>query len=298
MIAMNDEQLLASIPDFMVFETMLKARAATEGSDRIIYVEASSEDRDIDGEVVLSKALQASADYFLKFGVVDLDHKSMPAIALKLGLVAEEWAVGQPTEVRFDGSTTLVKAKLYSGDTPLAAKANVVWDGLTKLNPPARYYASVGGSVLGREVRVDPTNRERIPVVTKTRWNNLALSTTPANPHLATASTAPVGVFAKSMNGFVLHKGLEAGYGMDMAGLVGGSALRIQSLDAGKAIKSYWQFADEASALMSSGAFPMTKRALADYARDELSIPQQQADDWSERFFYDLHAGLTSKGKK
>lgn len=290
---MTDEQLLDSLPDHMVFETMLKARAATEGLDRIIYVEASSEDRDIDEEIVLAKALQASTAYFLKFGVVDLDHKSMPAVADKLGLIAEEWRIGQPVDVRLDGSTTMVKARLFSGDTPLAEKANLVWDGLTKLAPPARYYASVGGSILGREVRIDPKTGDRVPVVTKTRWNNLALSSTPVNPHLSPASSSPVGVFAKSMNGYVLAKGLSAGYGTDVAGLAGGSALRVQSLD--HTIKSYWQFSEEISALLSGGRVSMTQRDLSAYAQSALHISPSQADDWSERYLIDLHHGLVTK---
>lgn len=284
---LNDAQLLSTIPDFMVFGTMLKATPATEGLDRIIYVEASKEAKDIDGEIVLAKALRDSADYFLKFGVLDLDHKSMPSVAQKMGLVAEEWAIGQPVDVRFDGDTTVVKAKLYGGDTPLAAKANNVWDGLTKLNPPARYYASVGGQVLGREVRLDPATGDRIPVVTKTRWSNLALSAQPVNPHLNTASTAPLGVFAKSLNAYVFNKALEASYATDPAGMTGGAALRMQSLDS-KPV-SYIEFRDRLSAAIRRSAGGLGgARGITALATRELGLSEDQATEWVGRFLRDL----------
>src|SRR3546814_19196264 len=87
--------------------------------------------------VVLSKALQDSADHFLKFGNLDIDHKSMPSVARQYGIAdPESWEIGLPTEVRFKDGVTFVKAKLFSGDTPLAARANMVWDRMTRLNPP------------------------------------------------------------------------------------------------------------------------------------------------------------------
>lgn len=284
---LNDEQLLSTIPDFMVFGALLKATPATEGLDRIIYVEASKEAKDIDGEIVLAKALKESSDYFLKFGVLDLDHKSMPSVAQKMGLVAEEWAIGQPLDVRFDGDTTVVKAKLYTGDTPLCSKANNVWDGLTKVSPPVRYYASVGGQVLGREVRLDPATGDRIPVVTKTRWSNLALSSQPVNPHLNTASTAPMGVFAKSLNAYVFNKALEASYATDSAGLTGGAALRVQSLD--RKPVSYIEFRDRLSSAIKGVPGGLGgARGITALATRELGLSEDQAAEWVSRFLRDL----------
>jgi hypothetical protein len=276
---LNDEQLLSSIPDYMVFGTMLKATPATEGDQRIIYVEASKESKDIEGEIVLSKALKESAEYFIKFGILDLDHKSMPSVAQKFGLTAEEWAIGQPMDVKFNGDTTVVKARLYGGDTPLAAKANNVWDGLTKLNPPARYYASVGGTVLGREIRIDPKNGDRIPVITKTRWNNLALSATPVHPGLDVASAAPMGVFAKSLNGYVMSKALEASYATDMSAMTGGSAFGQQSIDTG--VQSYFDFRERLSEAIRSHK---VGRDITNYAIRTFGLSHEQASDWVEKF--------------
>lgn len=288
----TDAQLLSTIPDYMVFGMMLKATPATEGDDRIIYVEASKESKDIEGEIVLAKALKDSSAYFLKFGVLDLDHKSMPSVAQKFGLTAEEWAIGQPLDVKFTGDTTVVKAKLYSGDTPLAAKANSVWEGLTKLNPPARYYASVGGSVLGREVRIDQDGN-RIPVITKTRWNNLALSQTPVHDGLGVASAAPMGVFAKSLNGYVMSKALEAGYATDATAMTGGAAFGAQSLDTG--IQSYFDFRERLADAIRSH---QVGRDITKYAIRTFGLSHDQASEWVEKFLRGIKQSSASKQKR
>lgn len=284
----TDEELLAGLPDYMVFGQLLKATPATEGGERIIYVEASKESKDIEGEIVLSKALQESAAYFLKFGVVDLDHKSMPSVAQRLGLVAEEWAIGQPVDVRFNDKVTFVKARLYSGDTPLAEKANNVWDGLTKLNPPARYYASVGGAVLGRDVRIDPNTGDKIPVVTRTRWNNLALSTGPVNTDLDVATAAPFGVFAKSLSGFVFGKALEASYATDVGSLSGGGALGLQSLD--HKVYSYFDFRERVAKALRDRK--VSGRDITNYAIQAFGLSADQASDWAERFLNGINTRL------
>lgn len=294
----TDESILGAVPEFFGIDLMLKARPSTEGSERFIYVEASREDRDQQGEIVLAKALQDSVDHFTRFGVVDLDHKSMPSVARQYGIESpEEWAIGQPTEVRFDGGTTFVKAQLYSGDTPMAARANMVWDRLTKLKPAARYYASVGGSVLAKAIRIDPKTGDKIPVVTKTRWNNLALTTSPVCQHLeSTASTMPVGVFAKSLGGFVLSKALEASYATDATAKTGGAALTTQSLDRGgkSSPKSYFDFRERLAAAVKSGKVSDTSaNGLMHYSAEAFVLSLDESAEWVDRFLGDLKSGLS-----
>lgn len=289
---MHDSELLASIPDFVSFDTMMKASPVEEGGERFVYVEASKESRDQQGEIVLAKALQESVDIFRKFGVVDLDHKSMPSVAKMYGITApEEWIIGQPIEVRFQGDMTFVKAHLRRGDTALAERANRVWDGLTKVTPPDRYYASVGGSVLGREVRIDPMTKARVPVITKTRWNNLALSLNPVNPDLNPASTTPVGTFAKALGGFVVAKALEAGYATDSAAMTGGQALGMQSLD--RRPKSYFDARNRISAAMTSGKIknPGMKEIMG-FAQKEFGMSLEESAEFCERFLRDIHSNL------
>ena len=57
----TDAELLASIPEHFCLGGMFKARAATEGAARVIYVEASQESPDLQGEIVLAKALREAA---------------------------------------------------------------------------------------------------------------------------------------------------------------------------------------------------------------------------------------------
>lgn len=293
---MNDEELLAAIPDHVSFETLLKARPANEGGDRVIYVEASKEAKDQQNEIVLSKALKESADHFLKFGILDIDHKSMPPVARRLGIERpEEWAIGQPLDVSFNGDMTFVKAQLYQGDTTLVRRANDVWDGLTKVSPPVRYYASVGGAVLEKSIEIDPDTKERVAVISKVRWNNLALSLSPVNQHLDSASSAPIGTFCKSLNGFVV-KTLEAGYGTDSAALTGGAALRKQSLH-GTPIM-YPDFREEMARFLNgirrigrdnSMGDKEVLKSLAIYSANRYAIGEDEASELIERFFTDLN---------
>lgn len=282
----SDSDLLASLPDHICAGNLL-VKARPDVGDRIIYVEASNEDPDMEGEVVLGKALRESAGVFEKFGVLDLDHKSMPAVAAKLGIERpEEWIIGQPLGVSFVGGTTIVKAQLRQGSSPLAMRANRVWEGLTQVTPPDRYYASVGGSVLGREIRIDPATGNKIPVITKTHWNNLALSLNPVNAGLMPATTLPLGVFTKSLGGMVV-KTLEAGYGTDSAQLTGGGSLRRQSLHGG--VLGYWDLRDSLSRLILKGQVSAGDPADLVRAVQGLGLSADAAAAVVERFLSDIH---------
>lgn len=279
----SDEQLLGLVPDHIRFESMLKATPAEEAGQRFIYLEASREERDQQNEIVLQKALGDSAEHFMKFGNIDIDHMTIPTVAKRHGIENPEmWEVGTPVEVKFRDGGTFVKARLYSGDTPLAAKANMVWDSMTKLNPPKRWYPSVGGSVLEKAIRIDPETQQRVAVVSKVRWTNLAISQQPVNQHVGGISTVPFGALAKSWVGGELQiaKALEAGYGSDVASLTGGSALRIQSLDGRP--QSYEEFRDRlADKLANCG--------------QEFGLSSDEAAEWVSRFMRDLKTGLRSK---
>jgi hypothetical protein len=294
---MQDDQLLAGIPDFLSIDCMLKATPAQEGTERFVYIEASSEGRDQQNEIVLAKALEDSADHFLKFGNVDIDHKSMALIAAAYGIEdPEAWEIGVPVETRADGLSTFVKARLYSGDTPLAARANMVWDSMTKLNPPKRWYASVGGKPLAKSVRIDPQTGDKVGVVSKVRWTNLALTAQPVNQHVSGVSTMPFGVLAKSLGGFVMSKALEAGYATDAAGKTGGAALGMQSLDGTP--HSYFDFRDRlAGALKSGKVGKQSMDGLIDYAVKKFSLSADEAAEWVDRFLSDLKSGLSRSHK-
>lgn len=295
---MNDEALLASIPEHITLgSAFLKATPAEEGGERILYMEASNEDVDHQHEIVLQKALEDSAEYFLRHGNIDLSHYTL--LGPKAGIPNHlEYEIGKPIDVNVQRGRTFVKAQLYRGDSAMARNANMVWDSLTKQSPPARWYPSVGGAVLAKSVQIDPVTQDRVGVVEKVRWSNLALDRTPVSKTVPEISTIPVGTFAKSLNGFVLAKNLTAGYGTDSAQLAGGGALRVQSLH-GSPI-SYIDFQRNLSAALKSrdskleGNEHPLKSRLVDWA-ESIGVEGNQAVSWVHRFLFDAAKDLKTR---
>lgn len=279
-----DHALLNAMPDYITFGPMLKATPGEEAGERVLYIEASNEDRDYQDEVVLQKALKESAPYFLRHGNIDLSHYTI--LGPKSGVPNfMEYEIGKPTDVSVDDGRTFVKAQLYRGDSPMAHNANMVWESLTKQSPPSRWFPSVGGAVLAKGIRVDPETGERIGVISKVRWNNIALDRQPVNRTVPEVSTVPLGVFAKSLGGFVV-KALVADYGTDTADLTGGAALRRQSL-AGRVV-SYFDFRNRMADALRAGRARPRSRDITKYTRDRFGLPADKAAEWVERFLRDL----------
>lgn len=289
----RDEQLLADIPDFLSFDMMLKATPSDEGGKRFIYFEASNEGVDQQGERVLAKALAESTDFFLKFGNIDIDHYTI--LGPKIGMKdAMSYEIGRPVAVDVKGEKTFVKAELYQGNGPLAEQANMVWESMTQLNPPARWYPSVGGAVLAKSIQIDPDTKNKVAVIDRVRWSNVGLSRTPVNQHLPCATATPVGTFAKSLNGFVV-KALEASYSTDVASLSGGGAFGMQSLDTGTPY-SYHDFRERLSdALQKSLVQSQTEDGMTAYAVNEFNLSPETAADWVNRFLGDLKSNLSNR---
>ena len=291
----TDDFLLSEIPDYICLGGMLKATPKTERASRILYLEASNEDIDRQNEIVLQKALSDSADYYLRHGNIDISHFSL--IGPKAGVPDYmAYEIGKPVAVKVDGTRTFVKAELYQGESPMAKNANIVWESLTKQTPPARWYASVGGSVLSKAIKTDE-NGNRIAVVDKVRWNNTALDRCPVNKTVGEVSTVPIGVFAKSLNGFVL-KGLSSGYETDSALLTGGEALRKQSLEGSRI--GYIEFRNRLASLIRAGKMDSGKgaRGLCALVQREMGLSGSHAAEWVDRFLRDLKRQGDGNGKK
>lgn len=292
----EDEELLAGIPGFISVGGLLKATASSEDGNRFVYFEASNEDVDHQNEVVLQKALTDSADYYLRHGNIDLSHYTI--MGPKAGIPNHlDYEIGKPVAVRVGGKSTFVKAQLYTGESPQARNANMVWDSLTKQQPAMRWYPSVGGAVLEKSVRFDPASRQKVAVIEKVRWNNVALDRCPVNRSVAEINTAPIGVFAKSLNGFVMAKTLEAGYGTDSASLEGGAALRTQSLHGVPA--NYWDARNKLADALRTGRIgknPGT-RELVEYAAKKFGVSLDEAAKTVERFMRDLKTELKNRSK-
>lgn len=289
----TSEQILDAAPAHLcIGGALLKATPATEGSDRFVYIEASNEIRDQQGEVVLAKALAESADYYLKFGNLDIDHYTQ--IGAKRGIPNyESFEIGRPVAVRIEDGTTFVKGQIFSGAGPAAERANMFWSTLTDISPPQRWYPSVGGGVAGKELAIDPLTKARYTVISKVRWTNIGFSKTPVNDNLSTVTTEAFGPLAKSW-GVAMFKGLEAGGGSDVAALTGGGALRVQSLD--QTLMSYWDFRNQfANAVQDGEVGEMSQAAFVRFAKERFDLPADLAAEYVEQFLIDLQGALKEK---
>lgn len=294
-VSSTDQALLDAVPGYLSITQMLKATPATEGGERFIYIEASSEGVDQQNEVVLAKALSDSADYYLKFGNLDIDHYTQ--IGAKSGIPDYlSYEIGRPVSVSQRDGRTFVKGQIYSGSGPAAEKANAFWSSIAELNPPARWYPSVGGSVISKSVAIDPDTGNKHALINKVRWTNIGFSKTPVNADLSTVSTVPFGALAKSFHsgGFDISKALEAGYGTDSATLQGGGALRKQSLE--KGVLSYWDMRDDLARRIREGEFKkITPSALVEAAQKIYSMSPDKAAAMVGRFLGDLDNNLKRK---
>jgi hypothetical protein len=292
-----------SIPD------LLKATPAEEGGERFVYIEPSKEARDIQGEVVLAKALADGAPYYKEFGNLDIQHRSI------LGLAANDpeyhlHEIGHPVEVKVEKGRTFVKGAIYQGDGRQAQCANDYWDSVTNTRPPQRWYPSVGGKVLDADPIIDADGR-KTRIVKKIRWSNIGFSRTPVNTAVPQVSRVPFGALAKCLDAdgsFDLMKaidagnavagsaGLTAGYGTDVADLSGGGALRTQSLD--HHLQSYWDFRDRLADDLRTNRVPQSSSRMVEHAAAHYGLGKARAAEWVERFMTDLKAGLHQhKGK-
>ncbi|GAB6393297.1 MAG: hypothetical protein MdMp014T_2670 [Treponematales bacterium] len=199
--------------DNEIFLNLIIRKSAEERTDEngnfIFEVEASNENLDLQGQVVLQRALLESRDHFLSNGVISYDH--LHKRRDKDGQVVSDPAmvIGEPIEVKTDGTKTIVVGKLYKNN-------NIARDIIQKLKDGStRIKASVGGIF----PKVIKDAKRGIEKIVQVLWNDLALTVSPVN---STVSPA----FAKSyLEPFELVKALSAGNGTDHAEFAGGRAL-------------------------------------------------------------------------
>lgn len=187
-----------------------KATTSIEGGKRYLYMEASSEARDVQNERILAAALEESKDYFLRYGRIDLDHATVWQMIRETRLdpsnpYARE--IGRPVDVRVtrrpgDVPRVWVKCAIFKSSDPqnnFARAANWFWDTL-QVDPPAVWYPSVAGSLLGADHEPDGKGGKS-RVIKKLRWHSIGLSRNPVNTDLGPVSAVPLEVFAKAMSG-------------------------------------------------------------------------------------------------
>lgn len=209
----------------------------TAGTDRVVFIEASNEARDLQNEIILQKALKDSVDYFLSEGLLSYDHLH------KANNYDPDFVLGEPDEVKFandEHKTTFVKGHFYN-DNDSNSLIRKVYDKIQQGSRRVR--ASVGGGII-----------EKVNGLIKAvKWDEVAFSFKPVNNTLKSASIIPIGEFAKSFYTTekvietewtledviksigqdkitLLIKALQTGSQTDSAKITGGQALIKQSI--------------------------------------------------------------------
>lgn len=175
-------------------------KAAEEDGQWIVYLQASNESLDQDGELVEMDALRKAADYFLTHGVISWDHKHKATHD-------PGFIIGEPLDVKFtEDRKTLVKAFLYRSND-IAQK---VWKNIQ--SGAKRLGASIGGGILQK------AGNSLKQVV----WDECAITHRPVNDEtLGQVQVIPFNAFAKA---------LTAGGGVNAAEFSGGRAMTPESL--------------------------------------------------------------------
>jgi hypothetical protein len=172
---------------------LIKAVTPDSSGRRIVECESSTEVMDMDGDVVMQKALLDSAEAFIATGHLDIDHKSelghrmIPPIA-----DPSAYIVGRPLEVRAaEGGRTFVKGEIdraRDGAFDPNSHADALWASLMR-EPPVKWYASI----YGFPTDLDDCTRGACGaspaasrfVIKAIDWRSLAFTRTPKNTALS-----------------------------------------------------------------------------------------------------------------
>lgn len=236
-------------PFYAPFAEVLLIKGVEENGQWIVYLEASNELKDQDGEVVDQAALKKAADYYLSHGVISWDHKHKQTND-------PEFIIGEPLDVQFtDEGKTLVKGWLYQQNE----KAKKVWNNIR--SKAKRLGASIGGGILAKAE----------DHIRKVIWDEVAITHKPINDGtLGGVQLIPFAAFAKavsfsegntSLEEFI--KALTAGSGVDASQFTGGRALTPESLQ-GSTVK-YVVRKDELDELFKSLMVEMIKGTVRNY---------------------------------
>jgi hypothetical protein len=173
----------------IIVELPALIKARVENGRRLVEVEASCEEVDSEGDVILQKALLESADSFIKSGHLDIDHIS--ELGARLGVPDPlSWIIGRPTEVKNlgNGRTSVVGEISRASDgvhNPRANKFDAFWDSLTASDPPVKWRASIYGFPVSGETvdcRTEACDSHATRyMVKRIDWRSLAFTKNPVN---------------------------------------------------------------------------------------------------------------------
>jgi hypothetical protein len=225
-----------------VFLNMVIRKSVNDKTDEngnfIFEVEASNENLDLQGQVVLQRALMASKNHFLSNGVISYDHLHKRRGEDGQIISDPSMVIGEPIEVKTEGTKTIVVGKLYKSNEKAQDLIQKLKDGSTRVK------ASVGG-IFPKIIKDAKNGIEKIVSVL---WNDLALTVSPVN---STVSPA----FAKSyLEPHELVKALSAGTGTDSAQFDSGRALIPEDMETQtqEITETYSPYSDKIRSLMAA----------------------------------------------
>ena len=178
-----DKAIVVSLP------VLVKARPVGADGRRIVEVEASCEDVDYDGDVILQSALLGSAEMFVAQGTLDIDHISEIGHRLQPPIPdPSSYIVGRPIEVKaLPGNRTSVvgeiRKSLDGTIDPVRNRFDEFWLSFQS-EPPLKWYSSVYGFLKGwddcRTGICGPNGPTRF-LVREFAWKSLAFTRQPKN---------------------------------------------------------------------------------------------------------------------
>jgi len=138
-------------------------------------VEISNENTDLQGQIVLQSTLLHAKEYFLRNGVISVDHRHRKRLSNRVETDGR-YIVGKPVSVYTKGKSTWIRGKLYKDNALARIAIELLRRGSKQIK------ASVGG--LSPVTAVAPGGKQ---LVIHLFWNDVALTIYPVNNSLQPA---------------------------------------------------------------------------------------------------------------
>jgi hypothetical protein len=174
---------------------LIKAIEPDVSGRRIVEVEASTEEMDLDGDIILQSALMGSANSFVETGHLDLDHLS--EFGKRMGIPdPTSYILGVPLAVEArEGGRTFVKGEIsrsHDGKVdPQKNRYDEFWASLCR-DPPVVWFASIygfpGADLVDCRTTACAAKASRY-LIRSIDWRSLAFTRTPKNTALTSAAT-------------------------------------------------------------------------------------------------------------
>lgn len=186
-------------------------KAEKRDGKRVVALEASNNEVDLEGDVILQEALLNSKDSFLADGHIDIDHLSEIGASLNPPIPnPNSYIVGVPLEVNDlgGGRTEVVCEISQSSDgsfDPKAHQYDMLWESLNR-NPPVKWRASIFGYPIAEKIedcsQTTCSHGATRYLVKGIDWRSLAFTRTPMNDKIKG--------FARIISTKALIKGLKS----------------------------------------------------------------------------------------